>query len=227
MTSITFTRRRQRLRARRQTLKNHQLQLHMTMKTLFRILTALALIIGGLLAAVQYLALVPPGTIPADWIIKAGIVAALLKGALEGLTVIGDLADDGVRNGSFDIGKLQTKRPADDGTTTRVLCALLFVGIIGYMLTGCSSASQKAFEDRFKTALESVAKASSATALEGTLNWLRAEREALLQKPADEDVTQQLLDQNRLAALSAAIAQGEKTLAALRQPGKQPVNVNP
>ena len=99
------------------------------MKTLFRILTCLALLITGALASLQYLAVLPPGTIQQDWIIKGGIAIVILKGILEGITVIGDLADDGVRNGSF--------KPGFQDKLTRMLVMLLFVGMVSFMLASC------------------------------------------------------------------------------------------
>lgn len=98
------------------------------MKTLFRILTCLALLITGALASLQYLTVLPPGTIPQDWIIKGAIAAVVLKGILEGLTIIGDIADDGVRNGSFKPGASHL---------TRLLTMLLFVGMVSFMLASC------------------------------------------------------------------------------------------
>jgi len=106
----------------------HQLELRRTMKTLFRILTCLALLITGALASLQYLTVLPPGTIPQDWIIKGAIAAVLLKGILEGITIVGDIADDGVRNGSFKPGASHL---------TRMLTMLLFVGMVSFMLASC------------------------------------------------------------------------------------------
>ncbi len=128
MTHTTFARRRAALREKQALARQHQHPLHHSMKTLFRILTCLALLITGALASLQYLTVLPPGTIPQDWIIKGAIAAVLLKGILEGITIVGDIADDGVRNGSFKPGASHL---------TRMLTMLLFVGMVSFMLASC------------------------------------------------------------------------------------------
>lgn len=107
------------------------------MNTLLRILFCIALLITGGLAALQYLALVPPGMIPQDWIIKAGIAATLLGGLKEGIVGIGDILDDGVRNNSFSIDKLKDAAPRSNAGP-RMLAILLFVGLVSFMLASCA-----------------------------------------------------------------------------------------
>jgi len=134
----TFARRRRKVAVLRQNLEQLEPILNL-MKSFFRILTCLALLITGALASLQYLAVLPPGTIHQDWIIKAGIAAVLLKGFLEGITVIGDIADDGIRNGSF--------KPGFTEKVTRLLVMLLFVGMVSFMLASCatSASGEKTF----------------------------------------------------------------------------------
>ena len=138
MTHATFARRRRKVAVLRQNLEQLEPILNL-MKTFFRILTCLALLITGALASLQYLAVLPPGTIDQNWIIKAGIAAVLLKGFLEGITVIGDIADDGIRNGSF--------KPGFTEKVTRLLVMLLFVGMVSFMLASCatSASGEKTF----------------------------------------------------------------------------------
>lgn len=107
------------------------------MNTLLRILFCIALLITGGLAAAQYLALVPPGMIPQDWIIKAGIAATLLGGLKEGIVAIGDILDDGVRNNSFSLDKLKDAAPRSNAGP-RMLAILLFVGLVSFMLASCA-----------------------------------------------------------------------------------------
>ena len=107
------------------------------MNTFLRILFCIALLITGGLAALQYLALVPPGMIPQDWIIKAGIAAVILGGIKEGIIAIGDILDDGQRNNSFSIDKLKDAPPRSNAGP-RVLAILLFIGLLSFMLASCA-----------------------------------------------------------------------------------------
>lgn len=127
MTHTPFARRRRKVSVLRQQVQQLE-PILTTMNTLLRILFCIALLITGGLAALQYLALVPPGMIPQDWIIKAGIAATLLGGLKEGIVAIGDILDDGVRNGSFKPGASHL---------TRMLTMLLFVGMVSFMLASC------------------------------------------------------------------------------------------
>ncbi len=105
--------------------------------------------------------------------------------------------------------------------------SLMVLGsLFSVLCCSCSTVSQDAFKKRLESALADIGKEASATALEGTLAYLRTELDTLLRAPVDEDVTQQLIDQNRIAALKAAIKLGEERLAKLRG-GKSAIEVNP
>jgi hypothetical protein len=105
------------------------------------------------------------------------------------------------------------------------LCSSLFV------LSSCSSTSQDALQKRLESALTTIGKEASASALQSTLAFLRVELDTLLKKPVDDDPMQQLVDQNRISALKAAIKLGEERLAKLRGDKAvidvQPLTVSP
>ena len=90
------------------------------MNTFLRILACLALVVSGLAAALDHVHLIPPGTLSPDLLKRMMIASVLLLGAKEGIVAIGDILDDGKRNGSFSIEKLKDSGP-------RVLVALLCV----------------------------------------------------------------------------------------------------
>lgn len=104
---------------------------------------------------------------------------------------------------------------------------LLFaLGSLPFALCSCSSTSQEALKSRLEAAFVSVAKEMSAVTLAATLQTLRSELALLEAKPVDTDPMQQLLDQNRIAAIKAAIRLGEERLAKLRG-SKAVIEVNP
>jgi hypothetical protein len=79
----------------------------------------------------------------------------------------------------------------------------------------CSSTSQDALKSRLEAAFVSAGKEVSAVALQSTITTLKQELALLEAKPVDEDPMQQLLDQNRMQAIRAAIRLGEERLKAL------------
>ena len=93
-------------------------------------------------------------------------------------------------------------------------------------LVSCSSTSQEALKQRLEAALVSAGREVSAVALESAITTLKHELALLEAKPVDEDPMQQLVDQNRIAAIMGAIRMGEARLKALRG-GKAVIEVNP
>jgi hypothetical protein len=104
---------------------------------------------------------------------------------------------------------------------------LLFaLSSLPFALSSCSSTSQEAFKQRLEAAFVSAGREVSAVSLAATLQTLRRELALLEAKPVDADWSQQLLDQNRISAIKAAIRLGEERLKALRG-GKSVIEVNP
>jgi len=98
----------------------------------------------------------------------------------------------------------------------------------------CSSTSQEALKSRLEVALKIAGREVSAVALAATLQTLRSELALLEAKPVDDDWSQQLVDQNRLVAIKAAIRLSEERMRTLNAQhrtlnldAKQPVNVQP
>jgi hypothetical protein len=103
-----------------------------------------------------------------------------------------------------------------------------------FALCSCSSTSQEALKSRLEVALKSAGREVSAVALAATLQTLRSELALLEAKPVDDDWSQQLVDQNRLVAIKAAIRLSEERMRTLNAQhrtlnleAKQPVNVQP
>lgn len=96
------------------------------------------------------------------------------------------------------------------------------------ILPACSSTSQEALKQRLEEAFVSAGREVSAVALQSAIATLKHELALLEAKPVDDDPMQQLIDQNRMQAMRAAIRLGEERLAKLRAPGaKQPRQVVP
>lgn len=97
------------------------------MNTFLRILACLALVVSGLAAALDHVHIIPPGTLSPDLIKRMMIASVLLLGAKEGIVAIGDILDDGKRNGSFSIERLRDKAP------------LLLFGFLLLFLPACTN----------------------------------------------------------------------------------------
>lgn len=97
------------------------------MNTFLRILACIALVVSGLAAALDHVHVIPPGTLSPDLLKRMMIASVLLLGAKEGIVAIGDILDDGKRNGSFSIERLRDKAPL-----------LLFFGFVSFMLASCA-----------------------------------------------------------------------------------------
>lgn len=181
---------------------------------LLRLLTALAAGATAITGLGAYTDLLP------DQYAKiAGIVLACAITLKEFAVRAGDIADDGEINGSF--------KP-DPKKFFSILFFAACTFLCGGHLTSCSNTAQEALKKRAEEAALEVGKQAAIVSAEGTLNWLRKELKTLEAKPVDEDPYQQLIDQNRISALKAAIKSGEEQLAKLRAPSaKQPINPNP
>jgi hypothetical protein len=144
------------------------------MNNFLRILLCIVAGVSGLAACAQYLAVVPPGTIPQDWINHAIAASVLMLAIKEGVVVIGDILDDGVRNHSFNIEKLSAKETIQDRAAKsdskllRLFLLMIFAGILTFMLAGCSSAARKEIGDELEASGRRVLKAG-ATATEAAV----------------------------------------------------------
>lgn len=200
------------------------------MNNFLRILLCIVAGVSGLAAAAQYLAVIPPGTIPEQWIKQAMAASLIMLAVKEGIIVIGDILDDGVRNNSFNIDKLQEKRPAK-GETTNVLIGLLFIGLLAFMLAGCTGPQRQAARTRLEAAALRVVEATSKAAAAAALAEAEAELTKLETTPLRSGATA-----IEIEGRAAAIAEGRRLVADLRRKvfawsltpgGKQPLSVNP
>lgn len=121
--------------------------------------------------------------------------------------------------GNMTLSKLRGHVPPARVLGLLALCSLPFA------LSSCSSPSQEALKSRLEAAFVSAGREVSAVALQSTITTLKHELALLEAKPVDEDPMQQLLDQNRMQAIRAAIRLGEERLAKLRS-SKAVIEVN-
>lgn len=144
------------------------------MNNFLRILLCIVAGVSGLAACAQYLAVVPPGTIPDAWVKQAVAASLLMLAIKEGLIVILDYLDDGVRNNSFNIEKLSAKETIEqraaksDSKLLRLFLLMIFAGILTFMLAGCSSTARKEIGDELEASGRRVLKAG-ATATEAAV----------------------------------------------------------
>jgi len=181
MTHTLFNRRRRLLQLQRNLIQKQQDQ----MNTTLRILLCLVAVITGVAASAQYLALVPPGTIPQAWINYALAASVLMLGIKEGIIAIGDILDDGKLNKSFNIDKLRDQLPA------LVLCFALT------MCIGCSALQQDAAKEELKVIGIQIAEAASKAAAEVALQTAEKKLIELEKSPVPE---------NPLAAMARTVA---------------------
>ena len=144
------------------------------MNLALRLLLALAALITGLLALTQYLALVPPGTIPQDWIIKAGIATVLLMGAKNFVIAAGDVIDNGKLDGSFNIDNLKDDKLKDDARAKLSRLSLLVCLLVaGALLPACTSAERDAALSEAKASGKRVLSATAKAAEDAALAEVR------------------------------------------------------
>jgi hypothetical protein len=162
MTHTTFARRRQRLRARQENYEH-----------IHRILTTMkswkTTIVGALLAGLAFLSIYQSnGGDLAHW--QQWVLPFLIA-------ALGWVAKDSNVSGtdSLNIEKLSAKETISqrDANVTRVLLALLFVGIIGFMLAGCSAVAQKEISAELEASGRRVLKAGTAATEAAVLEEIR------------------------------------------------------
>lgn len=132
------------------------------MNNALRILLCIIAGISGLAATAQYLAVVPPGTIPQEWINHAIAASLILLAVKEGIVAIGDILDDGVRNNSFNIDKLKDRVPL-------IVCGWLCL----LVLPACTSADRDAVLTEAKASGARVLKAGAKAAEDAALQEVR------------------------------------------------------
>ena len=165
MTHTTFARRRQRLRARQQQLEpiNQIINLMKNWKT-----TAIGAALGG----VAFLAFYQSngGDIAhwQQWVIPFLLAALGVVAKYYNVT--------GPNSGPLDIEKLSAREdrlPRRDEDVTRVLLALLFVGIIAFMLAACTSAARKEIGSELEASGRRVLKAGTEATEAAVLTEIR------------------------------------------------------
>ena len=187
----TLFNRRRRLR---ELQRNHILEQQHQMNTTLRILLAIVAVVTGLAAGAQYLALVPAGTIPQSWINHALAASVLMLGIKEAIIAIGDIVDDGVRNGSFNIDRVSKGE-----ATKRLGVLLIFLGLLGmmFMAVSCTTQQQDTAKQELKAIGIQIAEAASKAAAEVALQTAEKKLVELEKSPVPE---------NPLAAMARTVA---------------------
>lgn len=102
------------------------------MKNTLRILSAIGLIVTCLLGMAQMLAVLPPETIPQKYIIIGMLGSAGLSGLKDLIVGIGDILDDGIRNGSYKL-------------PVAIIAFILGMACMGLTSCGTNAAGEKTF----------------------------------------------------------------------------------
>lgn len=185
---------------------------------LLRALVALSALITALLGAASYIDLLPK-----DYAAVAGLITTALLGAKEIIVIIGDIADDGVRNNSF--------KP--DAATVRQWTGVIIACLICLFMASCVNLTKEEAQAAAKDiAIEIGLGAGQVTVDVARARLLQAEAEFheatitpgvgvknILAKQVAYEAAKRMLD--------AAERELAKAKAKRAVPAKQPVKVQP
>lgn len=185
---------------------------------LLRALVALSALITALLGAASYIDLLPK-----DYAAVAGLITTALLGAKEIIVIIGDIADDGVRNNSF--------KP--DAATVKQWTGVIIACLICLFMASCENLTKEEAQAAAKDiAIEIGLGAGQVTVDVARARLLQAEAEFheatitpgvgvknILAKQVAYEAAKRMLD--------AAERELAKAKAKRAVPAKQPVKVQP
>lgn len=195
---------------------------------LFRALVALSALITALLGAVSYVEL-----LPASYAGVAGTITAALLGLKEIIVIVGDIADDGVRNNSFKPEGQQRSEVRSQRSEVRGQSLVIIAFMLSLLMPSCVNLTKDEAQAAAKEIAVEIGFGAGGVAIDvARARLLRAElelQEALITPGVGVKnlIAKQVAVEVAKRGLDAAEKELAKARAKHAASAKQPVNVQP